>query len=575
MPAQAQFNEAMQSATQYMQQQDYAAAAECFVQATKLDPDHAQAFYGLSHALHKLHNNTDAAAAYGNYLKRSDKPATLEDVGLLRELGDLKNARIECGRILGREPENLKAMRQLAMIAAEQGRSAEAEQLLARILELAPEALPPIKDLARLCNDQHRFMEACQWYRKALEIDPNNSELQLALANALLIVGQAEAAQQAFSACYTLDPRNHVARLGEGHALRALGRTNEAQQAYRQCQQRDSLFADASWALASMRNYHFDEDGLAALLTHRNQASISDHDASCLDFSIASQLDERAQFDEAWDYYEKGNARRRQAVQYDPVVFETRVDQLIEFHTADYCQTGINPAQAEVIPIFIVGMPRSGSTLLEQILASHSQVESTTELPYLENLARQDHGVRDTSAAGAEYLASCAAHHSGQVRYFIDKLPDNFLNIGLINKILPQAIVIDARRDPLDTCVANFRQLYASGKDYSYDLLELGERYLQYHRLMQHWHEVLPGRVLTVPYEAVVGETETQIRGLLQHCGLDWEDNCLSFNETRRTITTPSSEQVRQPIYASSIGCWRRYQARLEELIDTLEPLLD
>jgi tetratricopeptide (TPR) repeat protein len=579
----------------YMQREDYKSAAACFEDAARIAPRQASLLLGLSHALQKLDRNTQAASAYRRYLTLSSRPCTLADVSALRQLGDLEHARVECGRLLAREPDNLQAMRQLAIIAAEQGRASEAERLLNRIVELAPDALVPVTDLAHLCNDQKRFMESIHWFRRALELSPDTADLHMALAGALMIVGEAEAALDAYSDCYRLAPEQHDVLLGQGHALRVLGRSEEALDKYRQCAKIDGLFADACWALASMRSDGVSDVELEQMLNCLARDSIDDRDAIHLDFAVARVLDERGRFAEAWGHYAAANARKRSEVQYDAVAIEARVDWLIETYDTTLCDRArldVDPAgqSAEATPIFVVGLPRSGSTLVEQILASHSMVQGTTELPYLEGIARRLRAIGQQPAGaislaefdgsrwlglGNEYLAACAAHIDGNTRYFVDKLPDNFYNIGFIHLALPNALVIDARRDPIDTCVANFRQLFAQGKDFSYDLVELGELALQYHRLMRHWDEVMPTKVLTLQYEDLVRDSETQIRRLIGHCRLAWEDACLDFNNTHRVVTTASSEQVRRPIYADSVGYWRRYEPHLGELLEVLEPLID
>jgi hypothetical protein len=264
-------------------------------------------------------------------------------------------------------------------------------------------------------------------------------------------------------------------------------------------------------------------------------------------------------------------------------------DRLVQVFSADFLQTHRAAGLADPAPIFIVGLPRSGSTLLEQILASHSQVEGTSELPYLSRVAtwlnrnRADginypEAVRELQpqnfqSLGRDYLAYAQMHRRSGAPRFIDKNPNNFPNIGFLSLILPQARIIDARRHPLDACLSCYRQLFAKGQAFTYDLTEIGEYYLQYQRMMDHWAEVLPGKVLTVQYEEVVADFEPQVRRLLEFCGLPWEDACLRFYESNRPVRTPSSEQVRQPIYDRSVGHWQNYAAHLDELITVIEPI--
>jgi len=571
----------------YMHGEKFALAAEYFRKAADIDATQASVFFGLSHALHKLGHTAMASDAYTKFLKLSPDSNSLAQVVSLRQSGDLAKARVECGRLLAREPDNLPAMRQLAMIAAQEGQSPEAERLLLRMAALSPGSILPVKDLANFFADQHRYVEAIAWYERAIELAPADPDMRLGLAQSLSVVGKADVALDAYSACLDLDSKQTAAMLGRGHALRALGRSSEAIEVYRQCLRHEDVFAHACWSLAGMANYAFSDEELVNMRARRRASGNSDVAVTHLDFAIAKAMDDLARYADAWPHYVAGNARQRAAAQYDGVDFETGIDTLINTYTEAFCQRKSGSRTDQSCPIFVLGMPRSGSTLIEQILASHSQVEGTTELPYLKDLAIPLHAGSGTTPApivdtgddrlnalGERYLEASAIHRPEKKPYFVDKLPDNFPYVGFIQLILPHAIVIDARREPLDTCVANFRQLFARGKEFSYDLGEMGEMYLQYLRIMQHWDDVLAGKVLTVHYEDVVQDTEQQIRRVLAHCGLEWEDACLDFSNTPRTITTASSEQVRQPIYTGSIGYWRHYEANLKELREILQPIL-
>ena len=264
-------------------------------------------------------------------------------------------------------------------------------------------------------------------------------------------------------------------------------------------------------------------------------------------------------------------------------------DRLIEVYSAEFLASLSDAGDPDSSPIFILGLPRSGSTLLEQILASHDEVEGTSELPYIGRMAtslnrNRAQGINypeamrelapaNLAALGRDYLALAGMHRRSGAPRFIDKMPNNFPNVGLIALILPNAKIIDARRHPLDACLSCYRQLFAKGQNFTYDLTEIGEYYLQYQRMMDHWARVLPGRVLTVQYEEVVADFETQARRLLEFCGLPWQDACLRFYESDRPVRTPSSEQVRQPIYDRSVGHWRRYERHLGELMTVIEPI--
>jgi hypothetical protein len=304
--------------------------------------------------------------------------------------------------------------------------------------------------------------------------------------------------------------------------------------------------------------------------------------------ALGLQYEAVRDFDRAFENFAQCNSVRRKSEFYDPVDTQDTHDRVIELFNQDFVgQTGGPPL--EPAPIFVVGLPRSGSTLIEQILASHSKVDGTHELADLSKVIRamrrgkrKDRRFPEVVAGleaagwakiGAQYLERTSKHR-GSAPYFIDKNPNNFIFIGLLKLAIPNAKIINARRHPLDSCLGSFKQLFASGQPFSYDMFELAEYYLQYQRLMDHWHRVLPGFVLDVHYEDVVGDLETQVRRLLEFCGLSFEPSCLRFHETERAVKTASSEQVRKPIYSTSVNLWRNYEHHLGELIGILEPLL-
>lgn len=567
----------------YVNRKEYLAAAKYFRLATEIDPQLSAAFSGLSHVLDRLGDDRAASEARDRYLALT--PAnTLERVIALHHKGDLKNARIECGRLLAEQPESLGAMRRLALITADQGYFKEAERMFLRVNSLAPDSIVAIMDLANLYLDQHDYVVAIKWLQQAIEREPQDPGMHIKLAQAQLRIGYGREALAEYLVCLSLNPGDTQAMLGRGNALRIVGRGDEAIVAYQQCLDEPAIFADACWSLSSMRTYAFSDDQLQAMIEQDDREDKTRHAATLLDFAIGKALDDRGQYDGAWQRYVAANSRQREETHYDGAEFESYIGSLVSVYDEKLVTRGQRLESTDAIPIFIVGMPRSGSTLLEQILASHPQVEATAELPYLREIATplntrsldsfpiieiDGDGLR---LLGEKYLEATAIHRPEQRPWFVDKLPANFPYVGFIHKILPQAVIIDARRHPVDTCVANFRQLFPQGKEFSYDLFELSEMYRQYLRMMAHWESVLPGKVLTVHYENVVADTETQVRGLLAHCGLEWDNACLDFSQTKRTFSTASSEQVQQPIYNESVSFWRHYEKHLAELIESLTP---
>ena len=293
----------------------------------------------------------------------------------------------------------------------------------------------------------------------------------------------------------------------------------------------------------------------------------------------------------AFENFEKCNMVQRKLESYDPVDTETNYERTIELFNDEFLHKNTGVKESEVTPIFVVGLPRSGSTLIEQILASHSQVDATHELGDLMRVLQAVHrksrkkgdkfpnslaGIsRDEWAdIGTEYLNRTAVFRD-KAPYFVDKNPNNFPFAGFLKIAIPNAKIIDARRHPLDSCFGSYKQLFASGQRFSYDMSEIGEYYLQYRRLMEHWHKIMPGYVLDVQYETVVADLESQVRRILEFCELPFEENCLRFHETERAVRTASSEQVRRPIYASSVNLWRNYEENLETLVHILPPILE
>jgi len=335
-----------------------------------------------------------------------------------------------------------------------------------------------------------------------------------------------------------------------------------------------------------LRTCSFSDEDIDRMTALRESTDAMNIDHSFIDFALGKAMDDRKSYDQAWRFYLEGNATRRKFVEYDSARFRSRIDAIIEGVDEDLLQPGEPVPPQAVVPIFVLGMPRSGSTLIEQILASHSEVEATLELPYMQGLGKRymfsdanrlpiaDLETDQLQAIGDQYLKAAELHRTKSKPFFIDKLPDNFAYIGLIAMALPGAKIIDARRNPIDTCIGNFRQSFGKGKEFSYDLAELANHCIQYRRIMAHWERVLPGRVLTVNYESLVENTEAEIRRILSYCDLPWQQACLNFHQSNREVTTASAEQVRQPIYRSAMGFWKNYEGHLDELIDTLAPII-
>ncbi|MGD9020563.1 MAG: sulfotransferase [Lysobacterales bacterium] len=504
----------------------------------------------------------------------------------LKNQHELDEARKICEQILARQPEEPYVMRLLAQVLEEQGHAVEAGRLFKAVYDRAPNSAKVVADLARFHANQFAYEQAINLYRRATELEPGNPLYQFSLGKNLLVVGFAHEALEAYDRGLALNPDSLYAQAARLNALRALGRTGEVIAGYRKLIDRGVDVARSWWGLSSLRTHSFSDEDIERMTALRESLDPAAIDRSFVDFALGKAMDDRKRYDEAWRFYLAGNATRRKFVGYDSARFKSRIDAIIEGVDKNLLQRGESVPAREVTPIFILGMPRSGSTLIEQILASHSEVEATLELPYMQGLGKlhmfsetdrlpiTDLDADRLQAIGDQYLRAVELHRVESKPFFIDKLPDNFAYIGLIAMALPGAKIIDARRNPIDTCVGNFRQSFGRGKDFAYDLHDLASHCIQYRRVMAHWERVLPGKVLTVQYESLVEDTEAEIRRILAHCGLPWQQACLDFHKSGREVTTASAEQVRQPIYKSAMGFWKHYERHLDELIEALAPIL-
>ncbi|MEX0709279.1 MAG: sulfotransferase [Woeseia sp.] len=575
----------------YLATQRPADAVAAFEDAIALDSRQASLYYGLATALERSGRRDEAEAARARFLALSPDGKALSEAAQHFLAGRTDCAESICGGILAKEPQNVHAMRLLARICADSHRDAAAVGLLRRMISIAPDFLLAHRDLAWFFLDRSRFHEAIDALQRAVSIRPDAADLHQALGDTLAIVGRSTEALAAYDSVLSLNPEDPRALLGRAHMLRIHGRREESVAAYRQCAAARPDLGDAWWSLASFRGFTFTAAERETMRRQLAGAEPGSDTAIALEFAMARACEHDQDYDQAWARYASANDAKRRKVSYDPVELETQHDlRLRVFDERLMAQAGPAGAGRTVRPIFITGVPRSGSTLIEQILACHSDVEGCGELPYvimltatigkdLEGGVHYPESVAGLSgdewlALGDDYLRHSLAHRRENTACFTDKMPANFGHLGFIRMMLPEAVFIDARRNALDTCVANYRQLFAQGKNQSYDLLELGEYYLEYRRVMQHWERVMPGRILTVQYEDVVRDLEGQVRRLLAHCGLRFEERCLRFHENRRQVNTASAEQVREPIYEDAVGYWKHYESKLGALREILAPAL-
>ena len=498
-----------------------------------------------------------------------------------------------CRSFLRGHPRHVEGMRLLAELGVEQGILDDAEFLLESAVAFEPNNRRARIDYINILHKRQKFRQSLRQASTLLESAPNDPVNRLTFANQTMAAGGFEAAiaiyddiAETHASTRIVDEKFHLTR---GHALKTTGRIDGAIEAYRKAMSIRANFGDAWWSLANLKTYHFTTKERSRLQSLAEDDGTAREDRIHMLFALGKAFEDSADYNPSFRYYERGNALRRQQLRYNAAAMTERLQQQARVCTPSLFRSFTGSGCPAPDPIFIVGLPRAGSTLLEQILASHSAVDGTLELHHVSAYAQRldgrrrrdepprypavledlDHGA--LRGMGEQYMEETGIHRQGRP-YFVDKMPNNFRHIGLIHLILPNAKIIDARREARACCFSNFKQLFASGQEFTYGLKEVGTYYRDYVALMAHWDRVLPGKVLRVNYEDVVADLETEVRRILDHCELPFEDSCLSFFETRRAIRTPSSEQVRRPIYREGLEQWRNYEHHLDPLKRALVP---
>jgi tetratricopeptide (TPR) repeat protein len=484
---------------------------------------------------------------------------------------------------LKEDPFDVAAIRMLAELAARIGRLRDAENLLRRAVELAPTWIAPKANLALVLGRMGRPAEAMGLLDEVFADEPENLGHWNLKASTLARLGDFDEGIKLYEDVLARSPQQARVWVSYGHLLKTVGRLEDGIAAYRKAIAIMPGLGEAWWSLANLKTVKFDDADLEAMQAAVAAPGLTNEDRFHLDFAIAKALHDIGQTDDAFAHLSMANALRLKSQPYRARLLTNIVDRCIKQFTAQAFTERPGGCQA-TDPIFVVSLPRSGSTLLEQILASHSKVEGTTELQDIPALSRKlgdyPNGVLELDPdarreLGAEYLKLSAVQRRTDRPFFVDKLPNNWLFVPFIQLILPNAKIVDARRHPLSCCFSNFRQHFARGQDFTYDLEALGHYYSDYVRLMAHVDAVLPGKVHRVIYERMIDDTEAEVRALLDYCGLEFEPQVLEFYKTERAVRTPSSEQVRRPIYREATEEWRAYEHHLGPLKKALGPVLD
>jgi tetratricopeptide (TPR) repeat protein len=568
-------------------------ALAAFRRAVECDEGLADAWRELAAQLIAAGHISQGDAAYARYSRLSPHPPALSDATVALADNRLPAAEAMLRRHLEQAPDDSVALRMLASVASRREDYLAAERYLRRCLELAPGYAAARHDLARSLYNQQRNAEVLPLLERLLAAEPHNLDYLSLKAQTLRLIGRIDEGLALLEQAVAEHPHDDRVWLLYGHLLREVAQQSRAIGAYRRALALRPSCGRAYSSLADLKTLRFTPSDRAAMQEQLARSEVRGADRINLEFALGKALEDEGEFAASFEHYALGNALQRATIFYDPEVTTAELQRSKRIQTAAFFRERLGWGSSRADPIFIIGMPRSGSTLLEQILASHSQVEGTRELPDIPMMALElassaspsgSSGYPEQVAAltraeleelAARYLTRTQVHRQLGKPRFIDKMLGNFAHIGLIHLMFPHAAIIDARRHPLGCGFSCYRQLFARAINFSYDLQELGRYYRYYAELMDHFDAVLPGRVYRVYYEQLVADPEGELRRLLDHCGLPFEERCLRFYENPRAVGTLSSEQVRQPIYAESVDQWRHYEAWLGPLKEAVGDLVD
>ena len=565
-------------------------ALSAYARAVRFNPALTASWTAQAELLAAMGRTAEAAAAQEQARRVTALPREL--VAVTHHLHEGRPLRAEeiCRHFLRRNPRHVEAMRLLAQIGLRLGILDDAEFLLESAVAFEPDNIQVRLDYMDVLRKRQKFERSRDEAEALYRRDPESPLFQSHLAIESMQTGDYARAFELFDAVLAKLPDDPATLTSRGHALKTTGQQDEAVASYRAAIAAKPDHGDAYYALANLKTYRFTEGEIAAMREQVARPEIAFMDRVHLTFALGKAHEDREEYEASFGFYEEGNALKRRQTRYDADRLSEELQAQQDICTPDLFAAKQGAGDRARDPIFILGLPRAGSTLLEQILASHSQIDGTLELPNVLALAHRLRGrkagqsrypqvlhdltLEQLTGFGRDFLANTRIHRQG-APFFIDKMPNNFRHIGLIHLILPNATIIDARRDPMDCCFSGFKQLFAEGQDFTYGLTEIGRYYADYVALMDHWDRVLPGKVLRVRHEDVLDDLEGQTRRMLDHIGLPFEEACLEFHRTARAVRTASSEQVRRPINRSGQGAWKPYEPWLGDLKTALGPLAD
>jgi tetratricopeptide (TPR) repeat protein len=568
-------------------------AIDAFLRAVSINPALPTSWSMLERLYRMTGQVENAATAAEQVSTLKHLPPEIVRAGSLFSDGELSAAENILRPFLLKSGNHVEAMRLLARIEHQRDALENAELLIEAALKLAPNYRAARLDYVRVLIDRQKYLQAREEIDTLLKPEPGNSDYLSLHAAAYVGLGEHEWAIALYRQLLAALPESSELHVSLGHCLKAVGRQKEATDSYQAAAAARPSFGDAWWSLANLKTYRFSQDEIARMRAEEAAPDVHPVDRYHLCFALGKAFEDRDEYAESWQFYERGNALKRAESRYHSEITETNTRKQIEVCTAQFFAARAGVGVPDPDPILIVGLPRSGSTLIEQILASHSQVEGTQELADIQRIVLGMRGHQsdlddphypsvlgypgvlvelahnDFRRLGERYMTDTRAYRKDKP-FFIDKMPNNFHHIGLIHLMMPNAKIIDVRREPMACCFSNLKQLFAKGQEFTYSIEEIARYYRTYLDLMRHWDAVLPGRVLRVWYEDVVGDLEGNVRRILEFCGLEFEPACVEFYKTERNVRTASSEQVRQPIFREGLVQWRNYEAWLGPLKDVL-----
>lgn len=516
-------------------------------------------------------------------------PKALVAVTDLIEQGKLFKAEALCKQFLQQSPTHAEAMRLLADIALRLGAMEEAEFLLESAIEFNPDNIQLKIDHIKVLRRRQKFEASMSAAEALVNSNADNPQFQSVYAISKMQIGEYAEAITLFDKVLEILPKDSTTYTSKGHALKTWGKNAEAIDCYQAAIQSNHSYCEAYYSLANLKTYRFDDAEIKAMLELEKNESLTPGNGTYLYFALGKAFEDRHEWDLAFNYYQKGNRVKKLQSSYSAEKMTEELLSQRNFFNKKNIELLGPDGYPDAAPIFIVGLPRAGSTLLEQILSSHSMVDGTLELPNMLTIAQKLRrlGRKNTElsypdllatlsgeelyALGKQYIDETKIHRQG-APFFIDKMPNNFRHIGLIKMILPNAKIIDARRHPVACCFSGFKQLFAEGQEFSYSMDDIAQYYNDYVELMDHWDGVVPDAVLRVRYEDMTDDVETQVRRILDYCKLTFEQGCLEFYKTDRAVRTASSEQVRQPIYQTGVDHWQNFEEYLQPLLAKLAP---